>query len=322
MNAQVAIRYDPSLIEEAVFLAAQERAEGHVFRRERERIYGVLDPELREQLFQELNRSWFSEWRLDRGVKDAVAEQPSIPSNVNACWVVRAARGKDEGAELFVARQSRQPCETRRTLRLMLRPQSLLAPESLRFFLRCELFHIADILDPAFGYEPLLPESDRGPLYARVIVDRYRVLWNATIWGRMARLGWATEPPAAELRGEFLRAFSMLEDREAWFARFIALERPTHSALAAFACDPRAAAGRQSESSLFAAPCPLCRFPTHAFEPQPEALETEIKAAIARDFPAWKPAAGLCRQCADLYRANRLSSDAAKQLPGCNARAG
>ena len=35
--------------------------------------------------------------------------------------------------------------------------------------------------------------------------------------------------------------------------------------------------------------------------PAPEALPEEVQAAIAGDFPEWRPADGLCSRCADLY---------------------
>jgi len=94
------------------------------------------------------------------------------------------------------------------------------------------------------------------------------------------------------------------------FSRFFDGERPTHPELASFAFDPRAAISSPGTH------CPLCRFPTHAFEPEPENLGNEVIEAITRDFPQWAPALGLCVQCADLYRANRLAIAAAKELPG------
>lgn len=64
------------------------------------------------------------------------------------------------------------------------------------------------------------------------------------------------------------------------------------------------------------ATCPLCRFATYDPEPQAERLADDIVERITGDFPAWNPADGLCRQCADLYPARALSLAAAARLPG------
>ena len=51
-------------------------------------------------------------------------------------------------------------------------------------------------------------------------------------------------------------------------------------------------------------------------EPEPARLPDEVRNAIRADFPSWEPCEGLCIQCADLYRARRLSVAAAMLLPG------
>jgi hypothetical protein len=61
----------------------------------------------------------------------------------------------------------------------------------VRVLLRHELMHVADMLDPAFGYERSLPTSDDGPSADNIVRDRYRVLWDVTIDGRLARAGLA-----------------------------------------------------------------------------------------------------------------------------------
>jgi len=64
--------------------------------------------------------------------------------------------------------------------------------------------------------------------------------------------------------------------------------------------------------------CPLCRFPTHAFETEPGDLGADALAALKEDFPNWTAALGLCVQCADLYRGRQMSVDALRHLPGYN----
>jgi hypothetical protein len=224
---------------------------------------------------------------------------------------------KEEGAELFVAADRALEENRRRTLRILIRPESLLEPESLLTFLRHELFHIADMLDPRFAYEPTLPRVEGGPTYDTLIINRYGVLWDTTINGRMVRRGWLKDAVHDQQLRDFRQAFPMLEEKgEEYFRRFFNADQPKHSELAAFALDPRTVAGHLGGHSAAGSHCPLCKFPSHSFEPKPETLGDEVLAAISQDFPQWTPAWGLCAQCADLYRASRLSLAAARALPG------
>lgn len=205
----------------------------------------------------------------------------------------------------------------RRTLRILLMPKSLLKPEALLRLMRHELLHIADMLDPAFAYEPTLPRTEGGPTYDTLITNRYRVLWDVTINGRMVRRGWILGSARDGQLNEFARAFPMLAERtEDTFNLFFNGDEHSHPELAAFAFDPRAAAGQAQGASAPGTHCPLCKFPTYIFEPEPNNLGSDVLQAINHDFPQWTPSLGLCKQCADLYRASRLSVAAARELPG------
>jgi hypothetical protein len=183
--------------------------------------------------------------------------------------------------------------------------------------LRCELFHIADMLDADFAYEPSLPKAEGGPTYDTLITNRYRVLWDITIHGRMTRRGWLPESDRADQLAYFRDAFPMLKDNaDESFDPFFDSDRPTHPELVAFAFDPRNAGGSAGDPCAPGTHCPLCKFPTHSFEPKPENLGDDVLAAIKGDFENWMPSMGLCAQCADLYRASRLSLAALKLLPG------
>jgi hypothetical protein len=198
----------------------------------------------------------------------------------------------------------------------------LLKPEILTPFLRHELLHITDMLDPIFAYEPTLPATEGGPTYDTLITNRYRVLWDVTIDGRMARRGWCDRSIRDRDFRDFLAAFPMLGDGgNEIFQSFFDAAQPRHSELAAFAFNPRAATGHHVGEIAAGTHCSLCRFPSHAFEPAPESLPGEIVKAIQEDFPNWTPSRGLCLQCADLYRARKLSISAAKLLPGWESRA-
>ncbi len=287
------------------------------FRRQRDRLYEVRDPEARETAFRELHATWFETLDLGRPIVQALEEQSSIAAATQGCRIAPARARQEEGTELFVrpATAGARGAD-RRWVVVRLRPEALSDQERLLQFLRHELLHIADMLDPRFGYEPHLPQSPAGPAHERLLRDRYRVLWDATLDGRLARLGRAPDSVRAERLRDFVRAFPMLgAGTEEAFARFFDGAGSTHADLVAFAINPgclssspgprpptRHSPGGQAPSPHPGERCPLCRFPTHAFEPDPESLPDAVVSHIRKDFPAWEPAHGLCQQCADLYR--------------------
>ena len=308
------IEYEPELIEEAVLVSLRGHPRERGFRRERDRLYEVRDPEAREAAFRELHATWFEKLELGRPIVQALDERPSIAAATRGCRIGRARARQEEGAELFVrpaATGGREP--DRRWVVVRLRPEAFGTADRLLLFLRHELFHIADMLDPRFGYEPHLPQPVAGPAHERLLRDRYRVLWDAAIDGRLARLGRAPAAARAERLRDFSRAFPMLGPRtEEAFARFFDGAACTHADLVAFATNPGAVAGCVLSDLRSPAPgphpgerCPLCRFPTHEFEPGPEGLPGTVLERIRTDFPTWRPAHGMCRQCADLYRARQ-----------------
>ena len=316
MKPESPLRYDPGLVEEAVFLAAEGHPEAKRFHRERDRIYRINHPEERERAFNELHRGWFLQLGLADQIEEAVSEQPLLSSGVNSCLVARAPGKHEEGAELFVNLEEKLSDKERRTVSIFLRSEFLLDPSALRTFLRHELMHITDMLDPGFGYEPQLPPGEGGPTHDRLLKERYRVLWDATIDGRMLRRGWASESLRAERLREFCDTFPMFGQKsQSLFSLFFDRDRHNHGELVAFILDPRALTGVPGTPQP-GSRCPLCGFPTHAFESEPERLPDELIIRITGDFPSWHPSHGLCAQCADIYRARDISTRTAKSLPG------
>lgn len=324
MNQSLKIFYDPRLLEEAVFHAQRDSYLSAELQERRNRIYEIADADERDRLFNELNRAWFDRLGLAKVIEQCLQEQPLIGAHVERCFVVGATQAKEEGAELFVAPDQKENSHARRKLRLLTRPESLLNEAELRTFLRHELFHISDMLDPAFAYEPTLPKADGGPTYDTLITNRYRVLWDVTIAGRMARRGWCAATVREQQLNDFRTAFPMLDKQcEEFFERFFDAAELRHKDLAAFAFDPRAATDNLSNQAVAGTHCSLCRFPTHAFASEPANLGADVLAAIKEDFPDWTPIKGLCVQCADLYRGRKMSMDALRLLPGyhpCSAQ--
>ncbi|MBI2985338.1 MAG: hypothetical protein HYY45_01085 [Deltaproteobacteria bacterium] len=310
------IHYDPSLMEETVFLALGEDREAKKFHRERDRLYGITDAEERERAFQDFHGAWFFRLGLSEQIEKAFGEQPLLSSSVKGCLVARAPGKREEGGELFVNPEEKLSGREQRTVSIFLLPESLLNPSVLLTFLRHELLHITDMLDPGFGYERELPAAEAGPTHVRLLKERYRALWDATIDGRMVRRGWAPESLRAERLCDFRQTFPMFgEETEDLFSRFFDREPHSHAELVAFILDPRALAA-VPEAHHPGGRCPLCGFPTYAFEPHPECLSSDVIGQITQDFPRWHPSHGLCGQCAELYRARRLSVAAAMLLPG------
>ncbi len=307
-NIHPLVRYEPRFIEEAIFFALRGHPEAGKFHKERNRLYELADLEEREHSFQDLHRAWFPHLGLANEIETALQEQPLLTSNLAACLVAYAPGMRQEGADLLVRNEEGLSEKERRTLRLLIRPESLLDPLVLLNFLRHELFHIADMLDPHFGYEPELPAAEAGPTYDRMLQDRYCALWDTTIEGRMVRRGWAPESVRSERCNDFARAFPMFEEEAAsMFSRFFDHESHTHGELVAIAREPRSAIGGPWDTPQPGSRCPLCSFPTYVFTPNPESLPKETIREITQDFPEWVPSRGLCYQCADLYRARTLA---------------
>ena len=285
MSQTILLRYDPRLIEEAVFLALRNHPDGRQYQEGRERVYETGDARERDRVFGELNKEWLVRLGLNKAVEQSLAEQPEISSRASSCFVGRVAQTKEEGAELFVAPDEQLDATACRIVSILLRPESMLQPETLLTFLRHELFHIADMLDPAFAYEPALPKAEGGPTYDTLITNRYRALWDVTINGRMMRRGWLPATAREQQLGDFLNAFPMFEENhEESFSPFFDSEQPKHAELVAFAFDPRAASGRRIRKSAPGNHCPLCRFPTHAFEPEPDSLGAAVREGRPHPF--------------------------------------
>jgi len=293
------VEYEPRLIEHAVLLAVSGRDEELEFRARRDRVYEIADPEERERVFRAFHAAWFERLGLDHPVRRALLEEPRIVAETRACVVALAFSKQAEGADLFVA-----PSDAGgRTVGIRLRPERFTDEDGLLRFLRHELLHIADMLDPGFRYTRDLRGLESDAAYARLIKDRYRVLWGVSVDGRLVRRGVAPVVVRTARLAEFARAFAMLGDQtEEIFKHFFEATSPTHPELAAFALNPSRFVGGDRQGPSPGERCPLCRLPTHAFEPDPDRLPPELLGRVRDGFPEWEPRDGLCRQCADLYR--------------------
>ena len=232
-------QYDAVLIEEAVAFALRAKPIAPYWS-ERSKIYDLEDEARRATEFLKVARTQFETLGLSKPVDHALQERPILAGAVDGCLVAPAVSSRDEGAELFVAREDGPE---RRSIVIRLRPSSFAEPEPLLTFLRHEFYHIADMVDPAFGYSPFLEEAGDAPARVKLLVDRYRVLWDTAIDGRLVREGRAPDSARASRQREFAAAFPMLgESREQAFRRWFDEAVPTHESFIAFARNPCGAA--------------------------------------------------------------------------------
>jgi len=306
------VSWQQALVEEVVLRAIAGHPEERPFRCARNKLYLVPEDQ-REHAFGEFHATWFARLGLGESINGALAELPLLAAACARCVVTRAATRHDEGADLLVASDAEGAAA--RTVLIRLCVSSFDDADNLLASLRAELLHVADMLDPTFGYQPTLPPTDGGPSYERLLRDRYRALWDISVAGRLVRRGVVGTQAEARAHEAFMVAFPMLSGAvvDASFHRFFSSVAYTHADLVAFAAAPRGepAAQRLAPGGR----CPLCRFPTYAPEPSPEALPEAVVQHIVADFPAWRSDNGLCSQCADLYRSRPLSERAAALLP-------
>ena len=148
------LRYEDDLVEGAVFAHVSNRHHGPAaqqvwrFHRARERCYEVADPDERNSAFFKVHLEWFREWGLEKGLLDLLSETPLLRPALTTLVFRKARLKSDEGAELYVSP------ETGRAGVIALRAERFASPSGLETFLRHELMHLHDMVDPAFGYSP------------------------------------------------------------------------------------------------------------------------------------------------------------------------
>lgn len=296
------LQFDARLVEEVVLLRISGHSEERNFRRTRDHIYEIEDLEEREKRFREFHGQWFQRLLFDRPLVEALDEQPVLKEKTRLCAVTPAMSRKDEGADLHGAGVQKP------AIVLKLRPAALLDEANLLPLLRHELMHVVDMLDPRFGYEPLLPQSGLGSAHDNLVRERYRVLWDTWITGRLDRRGW-TEPAARLKRwSQFAKTFAFLgAAAQTTFDGVYNSDSQTHRAFVELSSNRAVTLDGRS--------CPLCRFPAYRLATGGN-LPPEVLDEIASEHPGWQPAQGLCDQCADLYRAREISRTAEAMLPG------
>ena len=296
------LRYDEDLIEAAAFLCASGRRRGVPalqiarFNREREKLYAILDPDERNAAFFKLHLDWFREWQLEKLLTDLLNEFPVVRTSVKLL-AFRKARGRnEEGAELYVS------AENGRSAVVALRPERFARDEELLPFLRHEFMHLHDMVDAAFGYSPELHLSGQNAAQQRATRERYRLLWDIAIDGRLTHAKRATTGNCEVHRAAFDRAFGFWPEskRDEVFSNLWSGQNPRHGEMLAIAADPREV--RTVHQPLPGAMCPLCDSPTFDWIIG-ASVDRGVQAAVESEFPAWSPAQGMCGRCHKVYTA-------------------
>ena len=302
------IRYEPCLMEDVLFLEMKRREEAgdlHLFQEYHalaDPIYEGFPSGTREVEFEKLHARLFLQWGFGVVLAKALEEHPEL-EGVEELFVGKAVTRRDEVADLS---------QDRKRVGIKIRPERFQDPEGLRRYLRHELRHVSDMLDPAFGY---CPEGafTSSQAEANLIKDRYRAIWAISVGGRLQREGKET----AASKGERWREFEALYQKIPYVQRLAIFEnlwgagRLTHGEILAMAKDPTALLGRAGEADvsphlsplkLPGSPCPLCRFPTYSWV---EEFDEAVVELIKGDFPGWEPEERACGRCVEVYAVRR-----------------
>jgi hypothetical protein len=302
-------RWQGELVEEWLFRHQQSSPESaraaREYRRRAEALYDLADPAERDGAFQRLHLELFRERGLGAAVEGAFLGSEPVREKVEEVLVGRTFAPSEEGADLDRAGGAR------RRVGLQLSVDRALDPARLAQLLRREVLRVEDLLSSGFGFEGEDPPGATTG-QARVVRDRYGVLWDLSIDGRL-RAEDAAFPVALDDHARRLRkVFAWLAPEEAErVARFVLDDPPrTHQALLEAARDPRgllgragvtaepvSAAGRPGGSA-----CPLCRFPAFRWGDLSHPRRDEVLAKLREHFPGFQEAEGLCERCFDLYK--------------------
>lgn len=263
------------------------------FHADRERCYAVTDPDERNTAFFKVHFTWFREWGWEERLTGILPEYPLLPGAL-ALLAFRQARSPgEEGAELYVSDGVRRSM-------VALRLQSMERDGPLQRLLRHEFMHLHDMVDPAFAYSPQVRLPDYNSTQQRLVRERYRLLWDITIDGRLTRLGHEGMSGIEPHQSAFERAFSFWPEdrRREVFKNFWNQSAPKHEELMRLASDPRDRGHAQEPQPGGA--CPLCHFPTFEWA-NAAALAPDTLDALRHQFPQWSPAQGACKRCAEIY---------------------
>lgn len=214
------IELDPQLLEAVVFLGmrhCEQIGDEATYRDYRERVDALydlpLDDEARDIAFRDVHADFFERLGLGQALRSYVEEFPLLHQELDRITLLKAASRKEENADLFVRRDEANGGRNHRTAVLRLLAEIFLDRDKLSSLLRRELYHISDMLDPAFGYEPDIGDTADSVAQENLVRDRYRVLWDLYISVRLVRAGRAPAAILEQYQTLLPRTFEGLSDR-------------------------------------------------------------------------------------------------------------
>lgn len=310
------IRYIPSLMERVVLEAIRRREAMGDLRLSTE-YHRLVDPIYerppveREARFNAVHQQVFRALGFEDAVRQALDEYPNLAGRVESVVVTTATRREEEADLIWgTSRAASMPA-----IGLKVRPERFLDPSALQRFLRHELMHVWDMLDPSFRYEPENGLPGGSSTEINMLKDRYRMLWDLSIDARVIRTAKDTVSDQDGRRTEFRALYRKLPpvQADAVFERLWDADRPSHEELLAMARDVRVLLERTGMTDTIAhpgvrtlmpgTPCPLCRFPTFAWAEDVDLLPAEVLDAVRMDYPEWTPEDGACERCLEAYQA-------------------
>lgn len=323
------IRFQPALLQEVIdaFIEKTEREGDPTYYKEfhqyADPIYERFSLDDREAEFKKLYQYLFGTWGFADIIRDTFDEFPALRECIGIVLVRGVLKEDQEGVDILrkwgsveqeLARQFEE--KGLKGVGIKLLPRRFYDPALTRYC-RHELMHIADMLDPIFGYDPDT-KVGQNPGEETLILHRYRVLWCLNIDSRLQMVGkesmlnkedrfkefrsWYRKIPVTQLRSVFEGLWQT--------------ESLTHSELVEMATDTTRVLDRalevegselpQTQNKVMLMPgfpCPLCRFPTYNWvENLDTAVEHHVLDFIRENHPGWDTEFGACDRCVEVYK--------------------
>ncbi len=298
------IIFHPEFMERAVFRAVRD--DGALQRRYQRAFsdcYDAPDAGQRDRAFRGLHENWFRELGLRERLESRAAAFPNILTRAERLIVFQAPGARRQSAELFGA-------PGRYTVVVTICLETLLDETAFDAWIRHELLHIDDMLDPAFRYDTNARPEQRQPAVGGLFRDRYALLWAISIDARLHRDDEHAPALKRQRARELMRAYGIADEpavepalKDLW-SRFAAA-RPTHLELlemTGFSWTGSAWSADTTDGHIGPAPgdaCPICRFST--FDWSTAERLAGVAPRVRSDRPEWNPPDGLCERCAEVY---------------------
>ena len=309
------LAFQPNLVERTVFEAARR---DDMIRREYERqfaaCYDHRDEARRDRAFSSLHQQWFEDLGMRSRFLRLIEECPHISRKVRRCMVTQAPAPSAQACELFGS-------PGKYSVVLAVAPATLLNEAAFEYWLRHELLHVEDMLDPPFGFEVSRRPRNASAALRNLNQDRYAVLWAMWVDARLAGRNLLPSGVKERRRAELARAFTLDDDAAAsrvfdqlW--QNAQTDAPNHRTLIEWAerglpgIDTRPAAESSSATAPSGGACSLCGFRTFEWAARSQ-FHPHLCEVIVADFPNWHAEQPVCARCAEVYDA------IAKSAPAC-----